>query len=229
MNKIGKILTIIFIVVFSIFCVAYLDFFIAKSRNTTPKLAIKKEINENLVVYNALLYKVWYCKTNDTITLGDYKDVDAVCPNKYTYENGFYKNSLGLSISEKDMTLISEIYTSEMIENMSSKSELEDAVYVAVNYGKTLYKKLKEYNSYVKSPDDNYIVVFKNYKQNEKGKYEWVYDEDVKYCLNSKKEVALYEDTECGEYNKIKLDDKWCKLYTNSTLVYKDNIGTLCK
>ena len=38
-------------------------------------------------------------------------------------------------------------------------------------------------------------------------------------------EFAKYEDGYCvGEFERLKLPEKWCKLYKNSTLVYSEEL-----
>lgn len=228
MKKIGKIIIILIVILFACSCLIYIDYFIVKNRTTTPKIAIKKEINESLVVYNAVLYKVWYCKTNDTYTIGGYSDKDAICPIDYEYDdNDNYKNGNNLLISKHDLQLISQIYTSDMIETFNTKSELDDAIYVALHYGMSLNKELTVNGEVLKSSDGSNIVIYPEYKLNN-DKYEWVYNEEIKYCMNSKGQIAPYQDNLCGEYEDVKMNEKWCNLYKNSTLVYNDIAKSYC-
>lgn len=221
-----------FLIILIVIIVAagYLDFFIAKSRNTYPKISLKKEISEEETVYNALLYKVWYCKTNDTYTIGSYSDKDAICPHNYEYVDGYYTNSLGIKISKKDLQMISsyDIYTTEMIDNMSSDSQVESAIHVVKDYvEKTKYKSTGK-----KTEEGIELVVFPKFTSN-KGTddYSFVYDLDDEkeyYCLSNDK-VATYTENVCGEFKDIKMDEEWCSSYDKSTLVYEEKIADLCK
>lgn len=230
MKKLSKIFIIIFIILFACSCIVYIDYYIVKSRHTTPKLAIKKQLNENLCVYSAPFYKVWYCKTNDTYTIGDYSDKDAICPCEYKFdEDNNYENSNGVKISKRDLMLISDNYTREMIDSIKNKYELDDAVYVSLNYGKTKYKVVMNNDVPLKAIDGNTIILFPEFKLN-KDKYEWVYDNQEYYCMNSSGQVTPYLNNLCGTtYTDIKLDEKWCDLYTKSALIYDDDVKELCK
>ena len=133
MKKIKKIL-IIFIVVLAVISIAaYIDYFITKTNNTYPKIAIKKKIDDNTTVYTALLYKVWYCDSNKTYTVGSYSDKAAICPKNYSYTDGYYTNESGIKISKKDLQMLTNdgVYSSEMIENMNSDKQVEEALHVA--------------------------------------------------------------------------------------------------
>ena len=230
MKKLRKILIIIIVLLVVIAAADYIDYFIAKSRNTYPKISIKKELSDESIVYNAILYKVWYCKTNDTYTIGSYNDKDAICPHNYEYVDGYYTNSLGIKISKKDLQMISsyDIYTTEMIDNMSSEAQINSAVHVAKEYvEKTKYKTTGK-----KTEDGIELVVFPSFTLNkDTGDYSFTYDiEDEKnyWCLNNNG-VATYNEGVCGEFKKIKMDEEWCSSYENSTLVYENKIADLCK
>lgn len=207
----------------------YIDFFVTKSKNTYPKIAIKKKLSNEVTVYNAILYKVWYCKTNDTFTIGSYDDKDAICPHNFKYEEGYYTNALGIKIAKKDLQMINsnDIYTVEMIENMNSDAQVQSALHVAKEYMENKYQLVNK-----KSADGNELVVFPAFVLDKKtDNYSWVYDttkEDKYYCLKNGS-VANYSNEECGEYKKIKMDKEWCESYEKSTLIYEKNIDELCK
>lgn len=230
MRKLSKVFIIIFIILFACGCAIYIDYYIVKNRHTTPKLAIKKQIDDNQVVYSAFFYKVWYCKTNNMYTIGDYSDKNAICPLEYTFDNDDnYENTNGVKISRRELTLISEIYTTEMIEDIKNKYELEDAVYVSEEYGKTKYKIVMRNDNPLITSDGSTIILFPEFKLNNE-KYEWVYDNQNYYCMNSLGEISLFQYNACSPlYSSIKMDDKWCELYTKSTLIYNEEIKNLCK
>lgn len=229
MKKISKILFIIFILILVLGCCTYIDYFIVKRKTTYPKIALKKEISSDLVVYNAIFYRVWYCGTNKTYTIGDYEDVDAVCPKNYTYKDGYYTNTANVKISKKDLEMINDIYTSEMIENMVDKIAVENAVYVASNYGQKVYKNVVDETGQNKKFNNYQLVSFPKFELNTKGDYEWVYDNEELYCLNDKGEISLYLNDKCTTFEKIKMDSQWCKLYINSTLAYNTEASKLCE
>lgn len=229
------IIIILLLVVFS-GCV-YIDYFLVKTKNTFPKISIKEDVDDETIVYNAVFYKVWYCKNNKTMLIGSYNDRGAICPKKYTYDNGYYKNNMGVSISKKDLELLISdgIYTSEMIEDISSESDLKDKVYVASTYGESKYKKVdKDKREGITLETGVELVVFPQYIQNGE-EYSWTYDYNVEnfYCMKTLKDktktFSKYENGKCNElYQGIKFDERWCSLYKNSTLIYKDNIEDLC-
>ena len=101
MTKFKKILFIVVIALLVITGALYIDFFFCKHRETHPRIAIKENINDNEVVYKAVFYKVWYCKTTKKYTLGGWGDVDAICPSDYEYEDGVYTN-LALLLSDQN-------------------------------------------------------------------------------------------------------------------------------
>ena len=84
--------------------------------------------------------------------------------------------------------------------------------------------------------EDNYVVVFPEFVKVE-GKYDWHYEEeytDRVYCMEDRDGVEYftrYNNGSCGKsYFKLKLDDKWCGKYKDSTLVYKeDSVKNLCE
>ena len=229
MKKLVRILIILFILIAVFGAAAYIDYFMIKGKNTYPKLAIKKKLNEDVTVYTALLYKVWYCKTNDTYTIGGYDDKDAICPHDYEYVDGYYTNSIGIKISKKDIEMLStnDIYTTEMIDNLSSEESVKSALHVVEAYMSKQYKSVNK-----KSEEGEDLVVFPTFELDKNTKkYSWVYDLDDTanyYCL-SNKQVAKYDGEECGNFEKIKMDKEWCQSYEKSTLIYKNKIEDYCK
>lgn len=224
MKKLKKIIIFLIVIIVLVSACSYIDYYIAKMNNTSPKIAIKDEIDENTTVYKCVLYKVWYCKTNDTYTFGSYSDKDAICPKDYKYESGYYTNDLGIKISKRDLQLLTNdgVYTNDMIENMNSESQVRSAVHVAYNYGKSKYKILES------KSNNNKIVIFPEFKE-QNGNYKWIYEEESQlYCLKDK-EVAIYDNEKCGTYEKIKMDEQWCSNYETSTLIYEDGINELCE
>ena len=233
MNRFKKIILIVVgVLVLTVF-LAYIDYFNTKANNTTPKMSIKEEIDENTTVYKALLYKVWYCKTNKTYTIGSYSDKDAVCPKNYSYDNGYYTNEQGIKISKRDLQLLTNdgVYTSEMIENMNTNAQVEAAIHVAYNYGINIYKNL---SNKTKSDDGHKVVMLPKFIEVE-GNYKWVYDEDDKenyYCLkedNDNISYAKYTGDKCGKFESVVMDETWCENYRNSTLISVEGIEKYCK
>ena len=238
MKSLKKIFIIIVVLLVVFSGIVYIDYFLVKTKNAFPKIAIKEELNDETTVYKAILYKVWYCKNNKTLSIGNYSDKDAICPKKYTYKNGYYKNSMGIVISKHDLELLISqgIYTSEMIEDISTESDLKDKVYVALTYGKTKYKKVdKDKREDITLINGVELVVFPSFEQ--KGEeYSWTYDYDIINfnCMKTDKDktklFSKFENGECSEdYQKLQFDDRWCSLYKNSTLIYKDDIEKLCE
>ena len=215
---------VIFVVVLVVFVsLIYVDFFNTKTNNTYPKLALKSE-TDDAVVYTAILYRVWYCKATKMYMIGSYSE-GSICPRNYKYVDDFYINDNGVSISKKDLQLLTNdgVYTSEMIENMTSSKEVEDAVYVSESYLSRVYKVVNETES-------NKIIIFPEFKE-DGGRYSWVYEEeDNYYCLSKdEKSYAKFDNNKCGKYTTFNMDERWCKLYKNSTLVYDEKISDLCK
>jgi len=230
MRKIRKVIFIIFIILLVFAGAVYIDYFLASRNNTHPKIAIKKELEEDLFVYNAVFYRMWYCKANDTYTIGDYKDSDAICAPVYEYENGYYTNGDGIKISKHDLEMIREIYASEIIETMNSDSAVENAVYVAENYAKQKYKEVEIEGKKIKSGKYS-LINFPTFVE-KKGKYSWTIDDNSTYCLDDTEEVkkyAPYEEETCGEFVTLTYDTKWCELYTNSKLVFDEDVNKMCK
>ena len=237
MKLIKKIFIIIFTLLIVICAISYIDYFLVKTYNKVPKIALKKD-KTDFIVYSAPFYKVWYCKDSKTVIMGGYDDPDAVCPKNYEYVDGYYTNSEGVKISRKDLELITKngIYTSEMIEQMKDNSEVEDAVYVAYNYENLMYKKLLDEKDNEVTVGDASVVVFPQYVEVD-GKYDWHYESEYTsryYCMKTEDDTEYfvrYNNGSCGKnYFKLKLDSKWCGIYKNSTLVYKeDSIKELCE
>ena len=230
MKKFKRILFVIFIFLLIAAGVIYIDYFFASRNNTNPRIAIKKQIDDNLFVYNGAFYRMWYCKSNDTYTISDYKDSDGVCDPEYEYVNGYYTNGAGIKISKHDLEMIVSIYDEDVIETFNSDSVLENAVYVAENYSKLKYKEIEENEKVVKA--GKYVLiefpVFKEVKE----KYTWVYEDEKRYCLDDTgdiKKYALYTDNVCGEFANITYDKKWCDLYVNSKLFFDEKINEICR
>ena len=227
MKKLIKFVIFLVIVAVIITGAVYLDYFNTKANNTSPKISIKEE-SDDYILYKSILYRVLYCKTNKRYIIGSYSE-DVVCPKNYAYVDDSYTNEEGIKISKRDLQLLANdgVYTSEMIENMNSNKQVESAVHVAYNFGKTKY-------SVIKSEKNYKLVVFPEFKE-EDGTYKWVYDEEDKenyYCLTANKydiSYAKYTNGSCGKYEKLKMDEEWCGTYENSTLVYEDGIGALCE
>ena len=224
MNKIVKWLIVIFIAALIIFGIVYIDYYSAKANGTNPKISIKEE-SENSILYKAAFYKVYYCRTNKKYIFADYNE-EVVCPNNYVYNNGYYNNSEDINISKKDLQLLTNdgIYTSEMIEQLKTETEVKIAVDVAYQYGLKKYKVIDE-------EDEYNIVLFPTFESVEDN-YDWIYNEEDKYCLkgeNYNLYLASYNNDKCGKYEKIKMDEKWCEAYKTSTLVYVKGIENLCK
>lgn len=221
-----KFLIIVIVILVIIASLVYIDYFNVKTNNTSPKISLKEKINDNQIIYKAVFYKVWYCKTNKTYTIGSYSDIDAVCPIDYAYVDDYYTNAEGIKISKRDLQLLTNdgIYTREMVEAMNSEKQVEEAVHVAYSYGKYKYKV-----SSTKGNDGNKVVMLPDFKE-EDGYYKWVYDEEKLYCIKDgeKLSIADYSD-KCGKFEVVKMDEKWCEAYKTSTLIYEDKINRFCE
>ena len=222
-----KIFIIFFITIIVVFSLVYVDYFNTKANNTYPKLSLKSE-DDDSIIYNAIFYRVLFCKSNKKYLVGSYSESN-ICPKNYEYDNDIYTNSLGVKLNKRDLQLLTGegVYTSEMIENMSSDKQVESAIHVANEYLKIQYKVVNE-------TEDNRIVVFPEFKE-EDGSYKWVYpsegDENIiYYCLSEdSSSYALFNNENCGDFTKFKMDKEWCENYKFSTLIYEDNIDELCK
>ena len=222
-----KFLITIIIILIIVPSLIYIDYFNAKANNTSPKVSLKEE-TEDAIIYKAFFYRVWYCKTNKMYLLGNYSE-EEICPKNYKYEDDTYTNEHGVAFSKRDLQLLTNdgVYTDEMIVNISSNKQVEDAVHVSYNYLKTKYKKIKNISNAE-------VVVFPEFKEVD-GNYRWVYDEEDEssyYCLVEKDGItsyAKYDNGVCGKYERIKMDEKWCSSYQNSTLAYNDEINKLCE
>ena len=219
-----KYIIIIFLILIVLCSLIYVDYFNTKTNNTYPKLSLKSE-NDDAIIYTAVLYKVWYCKSNKSYMIGSYTE-DNICPKNYEYSNGTYTNSNGVVISKKNLQLLTNdgVYTSEMIENMTDEKQVEDAVYVAFNYLKMMYKVVDELDYYK-------LVVFPEFKEVD-DHYTWEYSipSDNYYCVsNDGKSFAHMYNEKCGRFVSFKMDEKWCSLYKNSTLIYDEEVSELCE
>lgn len=225
--KIKKILFIVIIVLLVITGALYIDFFFCKQRETHPRIAIKEKINDNEVVYKAVFYKVWYCKTTKKYTLGGWGDVDAICPSDYEYDEGIYTNGAGLKITEHDLELIKNYYDNEIIETFNDESQVKDAVYVSETYKHLDYKKAVNEEGIDLYAGRYQLVTMPEFVLNDKNKYEWKQSKDY-YCLDNDN-YAEYKDGECGAFKPLVYDEEWCKLYTNSIFGYNEEIKAKCK
>ena len=225
MKRLLKYLIVIFVIVIVFFSIVYIDYFNAKKNNTNPKISIMVE-SENYILYKALFYRVYYCRTNKKNIIASYNE-EVICPNNYEYQNGIYTNREGIKISKNKLQLLTNdgVYTSEMIENFKTDKEVDEALNVASEYGKIRYKVIDE--------EDEYNIVRFPTFESVNDNYDWVYpDEDNEYCLkgeNYNYQVAKYENEKCGKYEKITMSEKWCESYKKSTLVYVKGVENLCK
>ena len=240
MKKVVRIFIFIFIILLVFSAIVYIDYFCVKNKNIAPKIALKSEINSETTEYKAIFYKVWYCNSNKKYMIGSYDDDSSICPIKYIYyENGYYSNPQDIKISKRDIEVMTDngYYTSEMIDGFKTDEEVENAVYVAYNYGKTLYKNVTDNNNTkLKSTDGYNLVVFPEFKSDNNEKYSWVYnfdDESKYYCVKTESGKTFYSsylDKKCIAFVQLTLDSKWCNLYKKSTIVYnKDKVKNLCE
>lgn len=229
MKKLKKIMLILLLVVVLFSAAAYIDYFIVVKKTTHPKIALKKIINEDLEVYNSIFYRVWYCKLNNTYTIGSYSDKDAICNNTLKYDkDGNYTNALDVTIACDNMKLISEFYSYDVISGMTSE-EVEDSIYVANNAYKVKYKYILDTDGDKQETHSGYnLIQFPELKLNSKDEYEWVYDDQL-YCINANREIALYIDEECSTFEPFTLDKKWCTLYKQSNLANSKEALEMCK
>jgi len=228
MKKLKKLIIILIVIIVLLSILVYIDYFNTKTNNTSPKISLKEDLNDDTILYKAILYKVWYCKSNNTYLIGSYDDKDAICPKNYKYVDGYYTNELNVKISKRDLQLLTStgVYTSEMIESISSNKQLDNYVHVAYEYEKNKYKEL----SNKKSSDGFKIIEFQDFKEID-NYYKWVYDEDKLYCLKEdkdKKYYSLLTDDKCGKFEEFKMDKEWCNNYKSSTLVYEEGIEKYC-
>ena len=228
MKKLKIILLILFIAVVLFSAAAYIDYFIVVKRTTYPKIALKKEISDDLLVYNSVFYKVWYCKLNNMYTIGNYSDKDAICSNTLKYDKeGNYTNAMNVKIANDNMKLISNFYSYETIGNMNSE-DVENAIYVSKEAYKVKFKYvLDSSGDKQETHSGHYLVDFPKFEKNKKEDYEWVYKKEY-YCMNNNFEIADYQDGECGEFKSIGLEKKWCELYKASNLSEVTIASELC-
>ena len=233
-----KVFVIIMLVLLVLGAVIYTDYFISKTKHILPKLVIKQKLNDNSLVYNGVLYRVWYCKTNDTYTYASYFDKDAICQSEYVYENDFYTNELGVKISKKELQLLltDGIYTQEMIENIDSKESLENAIHISYEYGRKDFILAEDSEGLeLKSSTGERLIAFPEFML-VNDEYKWVSEinDDTKlYCYKkdgSKKYYATYENETCAEFKELKMDKKWCESYKNTMLALEEtSIKKLCE
>lgn len=236
MKKIKLILIILFIILLVLSAIVYIDYFIVKEKSVPPKISLVEEEKE-FYVYKAPFYKVWKCKSDDSIIIGDYNDPDAICKTNYEFVNNYYTNKNGLKISKKDLYMITltGVYTHDMIEKMVTQKDIDDALYVVSKYENLEYEKVMlNKNENLKSVDGYSIIVFPIFEYNTKtDTYNWSYNtKDTKnyYCYDDKnKSYSKYINNTCGEFVKLTLDEKWCSLYKNSTLSLNEEISKYCK
>lgn len=225
-----KLISLILLVAVVLFSAAvYIDYFVVTRRTTYPKIALKKELSDDLLVYNSVFYRVWYCKINKTYTIGNYSDMDAICSNTLKYDkNGDYTNANDVKIESNNMKLISSFYSYEAIGIMSS-DEVEDAIYVANNAYKVKFKYLLDSDGDKVETHSGYnLIQFPKYELNNKDEYEWVYSKDY-YCLDGNGQIAPYQDEECGSFVSIGIDSRWCNLYKSTNLSDSKEAKMLCE
>lgn len=238
MKVVKKLLVILVLLFICLAILTALDYFFVKNKNYLPRIAIKSEnVDKEVIVYNALFYKLYYCTSDDSKIIIDYSDDEPSCPSIYKFANDYYSNSLSLKISKHDIDIMTynNIYTKEMIDMMSSEEEVENAVFVVNEYIKTMYKEVKEKVSSDK--DINYTFIeFPSFEYNkDNNKYELIYNGD-KYCFyidndTKEKRYSVYYNGKCiDDYIVLKMSDKWCELSKNTTLIYdNDLIKKLCE
>lgn len=237
MKVVKKIFALIIITLVILIVLTVIDYYCVKNNDIFPRVAVKHEYKDkDMTIYNALFYKLYYCTSNNSKILVSYSDDEPTCPSKYKFENDYYTNSVSLKISKHDINIMTynNIYTKEMIDIMSSNEEVNNALYVVNEYIKTKYKELDEKTS--SNLDINYqLITFPEFiYDKDKDNYELKYDEKQNiYCLQTdnktkEKMYSIYENGECLlDYKPLKMTDKWCELYKNSTLIYEGN--NLCK
>ncbi len=229
MSKFKKIMLFLLLGVVLFSAAAYIDYFIVVKKTTHPKMALKKTINEDLDVYNSIFYRVWYCKLNNTYTIGGYSDKDAICSNALKYDkDGNYTNALDVTISCDNMKLLNEFYSHDAISNMSG-TNVEDAIYVATNAYKIKYKYvLDKDGDKQETHSGDHLIQFPELKLNSKDEYEWVFNDEF-YCINANGEIASYDGEVCGDFEPFVIEKKWCDLYKDSNLVNSKEAEEMCK
>lgn len=242
MKIVKKILIILLIVVAVFSAITYLDYFLAKSQNTIPKIVLKSENKiKQMKIYKGLFYKVIKCSSNNDIIYTDYESSEDVCPRKVTYDkDGYFTNTEGYKISKKEYKLMSyqNIYTFDTIDSIDKKEDIDNYTFVAFEYLSKQYI-LKEDIEITHNEETLKLAIFPTFKE-ENETYEFVYDEEnveKLYCVktdeNNQTTFSKYnkETQTCEEnFEKITMDSKWCKLYKNSTLVYSlDENLNYCK
>ena len=229
---IKKIVLILLVILVILGAITYIDYFLAKSEGTLPKLVIKKEDEvKQMTIHNGLFYKAIYCYADKSVIYTDHKSSTDVCPRLVTYdEKGYFTNSSGLKISKRDYTLMSylNIYTFDTIDNIENKEDVKNYSYVSYEYGLSRYI-IKEGIEIDNNGEKVQLAIFPTFVETE-GEYSFVYDEanpEKKYCTKTDETgVQLFskydEETKTciEEFTKITMKPKWCELYKYSTLVY---------
>lgn len=209
-----KLLCLIVVILIIFSGVVYIDYFLVKTQNKTPKISIKEKVTDkNMIVYKAIFYKVWYCENDKKFVIGSYDDPDATCTSDIKFDDGYYTNESGAKISKRDYAIMrsSDIYTDESIKLMSS-NDVINAVYVASEYESKKYKVYREFTGLR-------TVHFPSF--NEKT-LKWEYNDDnpIYYCLYDDNTISQYISGSGCSSDKVpfKFDSKFCSLYENSTI-----------
>lgn len=240
MKVVKKMFLLLITLVIVVVIFSYLDYFLVKTKNTFPKVSIKvNDKDKNMVTYNAIFYKVWYCTKDKTTRIGDYGDPEPSCSDSYSFVDGYFTNSFGTKISQKDLLIMIDknIYTRDMIDIMN-ETDVKNAIYVAEAYEKTLYKVLDSKKGKINGESKEYSVVLFPVFKKLNDTYKWTYDEnnlEEYYCMSEndkgEKTFSKYADGYCENmFNTLNFDEKWCSLYKNSTLVYDEkNTSSFCE
>ena len=230
MRSIKKIIIYLIISLVILLGLTVVDYIFVKSKNTFPRIAIKEENKkDDAVVYRTLLYKLYYCTSNGSKEIVGYSD-SFECPRKYKFENGMYANLLGFNIKEEDVVYMNynNIYTRDMIDIMSTPTDVSNAKYVVNEYMSKQYKVITNVNDNALETSANTkkysIIAFKEYD----GK-NWNYNTNKLYCLYENGYYSLYNNGKCSMNNgSLKMSATWCSLYKNSALVYNEDAKKLC-
>lgn len=236
MTVVKRIFALIIIALLILTILTIIDYYCVKNNDIFPRVALKHEYNDkDMTIYKALFYKLYYCDSNNSKILVSYSDDEPTCPSKYKFENDYYTNSVSLKISKHDIGIMTynNIYTKEMIDVMNSNEEVSNALYVVNEYIKTKYKELDEK---ISNEGINYqlINIPELVYNKDNDNYELKYDEKQNiYCLQidsktKEKMYSVYDNGKCLlDFKPLKMTDRWCELFKNSTLVYEGN--NLCK
>lgn len=209
-----KLLYLIVVILIIFSGVVYIDYFLVKTQNKTPKISIKEKVTDkNMVVYKAIFYKVWYCENDKKFVIGSYDDPDATCTSDIKFDDGYYTNESGAKISKRDYAIMrsSDIYTDESIKLMSS-NDVINAVYVASEYESKKYKVYREFTGLR-------TVHFPSFNE-ETLKWEYNDENPSYYCLYDDNTISQYVSGSGCSSDKVpfKFDSKFCSLYENSTI-----------